>query len=49
MAGAFSVGGGTGHFMFTQFATGGVLATGGYEFHCPQYDTEVTGCFRYAP
>jgi len=39
---------GSGHFTFTQFQTGSVLASGGYDFQCPEADIDVRGCFRYA-
>lgn len=39
---------GSGHFTFTAFQTGSLLASGGYDFQCPEADIDVSGCFRYA-
>jgi hypothetical protein len=38
---------GSGHFTFTQFQVGSLLATGGYDFQCPEAGIDVSGCFRY--
>jgi hypothetical protein len=42
-----STGEGRGSFVFTRFLEDDVVASGTYDFSCPDRDIDVHGCFRY--